>query len=273
MEQLRFTGKIRPPIVLKLGGSVLTFKDKIEAPRMDAIERIAGEIAEAKPESLLLVHGGGSFGHPHAERFRLTGGFKAGLTQLLGLSETRRAMVKLNSLLVEALNRKGVPAFSLQTSALTLTRKGRIASFNLKVVEGFLKLGVPVLYGDAVADLEKGFTILSGDRLSAYLARRFGSPLLAFGVDVDGVYTADPKTNPKAKLFREIHVGKGFKKILGLIEGSKAIDVTGGMRSKVLEVKGYVASGGKALIFNASKPGNVARVLRGLKVEGTLIVG
>ena len=264
--------KVKPPVVLKLGGSVVTFKDRLETPRLDVIRRLALEIAEAKPESLILVHGGGGFGHPHALTHRLMEGFKGGLSQLVGFSETRLAMARLNSLMVEALNRVGIPALGFQTSALVTAREGRISSLNLKPLSGALRLGgVPVIYGDAVIDEVQGFTIVSGDMLSSVLARRFRSPLLALGVDVDGIYTDDPKLNPEAKLIRRIKVGRGLKGVLIGVEGSRSLDVTGGMKHKLLEVKRYVASGGKALIFNALKAGNVARVLKGLEVEGTLL--
>ena len=112
MEELK-SRRFKPPITLKLGGSVVTFKDEVESPRLEVIRRIAKEIAEAKPESLILVHGGGSFGHPHAKTYRLNEGFKGGLSQLMGFSKTRMAMLRLNSLLVEALNQVGIPALSL----------------------------------------------------------------------------------------------------------------------------------------------------------------
>ena len=271
MERLK--PGLKPPIILKLGGSVVTFKDRIENPNLQAIRRLSLEIAEARPRSLLLIHGGGSFGHPHAQAYRLTSGFKGGSLQLLGVSRTREAMLRLNSLIVESLNLVGVPALGLQTSALATTRSGRISSLDLRPILGVLRLGgVPVLFGDVVMDLEDGFSILSGDRLSTELALRLGSHLLILGVDVDGVFTGDPKTDPKAKLVRRLRVGgKAFKAFLAGVKGSKTVDVTGGMRYKILEVARFASKGGRVLVVNALKPGVVAEALRGRKVEGTLL--
>ena len=71
------------PTVLKLGGSVITDKEKPLTPNLEAIERLATEISRAKVSSLILVHGGGSFGHPVAERHSIAGGF-VDSSQILG---------------------------------------------------------------------------------------------------------------------------------------------------------------------------------------------
>ena len=44
------------PIVLKLGGSVITDKNKVATANLDAIERLAGEIAQSTFSYLILVH-------------------------------------------------------------------------------------------------------------------------------------------------------------------------------------------------------------------------
>ncbi|MHC1563845.1 MAG: isopentenyl phosphate kinase, partial [Candidatus Hecatellaceae archaeon] len=209
----------------------------------------------------------------HAQAYRLTEGYTGGKKQLAGFTKTREAMLRLNSIIVNALNLAGVQAVGLQTSALAVTRAGRISSLNLKPILGVLRLGgVPVLYGDAVLDLKWGFAILSGDRLSAALALRLGSRRIIMGADVDGVYTSDPKVNPDSKLIRELNVhGEKFRAVLSGIRGSRAMDVTGGMKQKILEVKPFVSRGGTVLIVNALKPGNVGKALQGLKVRGTLV--
>jgi isopentenyl phosphate kinase len=272
MEGLKL-GEAPKPLVLKLGGSVVTFKDKIETPNLQAIRRLSREIAEANPPSLLMVHGGGSFGHPYAQAHRLTEGYKGERLQFAGLSQTREAMIRLNNIIIEVLNMAGVPAVGLQPSALITTRAGRISSLNLKPILGVLRLGgVPVLYGDVVVDAEQGFTVLSGDRISAALAIRLGSRRLIMGVDVNGIYTSDPKISPDSKLIRKLNIrGEKFKAVLTGIKGSKTVDVTGGMKHKIFEVKDFVARGGTALIINALKPGNVVKALKGRKVEGTII--
>ena len=67
-----------PLIYLKLGGSLITQKDKPETARLDVLERLTLEIARARktrPElQLVLGHGSGSFGHVSAQRHGTRGG-------------------------------------------------------------------------------------------------------------------------------------------------------------------------------------------------------
>ena len=50
------------PLILKLGGSVITKKEKKLTPNLEAIKRLAKEIAGAKVFPLIIIHGGGSYG-------------------------------------------------------------------------------------------------------------------------------------------------------------------------------------------------------------------
>jgi len=67
-------------IILKIGGSVITEKGSVSRAREAEIDRISREIAVFRKDSdsqLILVHGAGSFGHPHAMKYRLSEGFDA----------------------------------------------------------------------------------------------------------------------------------------------------------------------------------------------------
>lgn len=260
--------------ILKLGGSVITFKDKALTPNMNAIERLAKEIFEAletRPSRLIIVHGGGSFGHPLAAEYKIPGGLKEP-AQMIGFSKTHNAMISLNALVVEALLNKGLPAFSLAPSSFIVTRGGRIHSLYMDALENAVKLGfIPVLYGDAVFDRDAGFAILSGDQIVSRLAIELNAKRIIVGVDVDGLYTADPKTDPDARLIAEITVDD-LESLVGRVGGSRFIDVTGGMMGKLSELMAPAAVGVEALIINALKPNNVYRALKGEEVIGTRII-
>jgi isopentenyl phosphate kinase len=258
------------PTVLKLGGSVITDKEKPLTPNLEAIERLADEIAQAKVSSLILVHGGGSFGHPIAKKYNLTEGY-GDPSQVIGFSETHRVMTKLNILVMEALINHDVNAVVVQPSSCVVTKAGRIQSMELKPIEKMLKMGlVPVLYGDAVLDSEKGFAILSGDQLVSSLAISFGASCIIMGGDVDGIYTADPKSCQSAKLIQRVTLEE-LKNQKHDIEGSKATDVTGGMLGKMRELIPAIEHNIQTLIVNATKPLRVYKALRGEEVLGTII--
>ncbi len=109
------------PTDLKLGGSVITDKKKPSTPNLEAIERLADEIAQAKVSSLILVHGGGSFGHPVAKQYNLNEGY-GDPSQVTGFSETHRAMTKLNILVMEALINHNINAIVVQPSSCVVTK-------------------------------------------------------------------------------------------------------------------------------------------------------
>jgi isopentenyl phosphate kinase len=258
------------PTVLKLGGSVITDKEKPLTPDLKAIERLADEISRAKVSPLILVHGGGSFGHPVAERYDIAEGY-VDPSQILGFSQTHLAMTLLNSWVMEALISHNIPAVEVHPSSCAVTKAGRIATMELEPLKKMLKLGfVPVLYGDAVLDSEKGFAILSGDQLVSSLAIKLGACRIIMGADVDGLYTADPKADSSAQLISHLTLEE-LKSLKHKIEGSKATDVTGGMLGKMLEVKLAIEQDIETVIVNATKPLRVYKALKGEKVVGTII--
>jgi isopentenyl phosphate kinase len=258
------------PTVLKIGGSAITFKEKPLTPNLRVMKRIAKEIAKAKVSRLLIVHGGGSFGHPIAREYAINEGFKD-QTQNLGFCWTHNAMVTLNNLFVNMLIQHCIPAVGVAPSSCILTKHGRIHIFHDKAVTKFFEASfVPVLYGDAVMDLAKGFSILSGDQLVSNLALRFEARQIIMGVDVDGLYTADPKEETGANLIPELTLEelKELEKSLGK---SQTVDVTGGMLGKVRELIPVVEKGISVSIVNATKPNRIYKALKNKKVLGTYI--
>lgn len=254
--------------ILKLGGSVITVKEKKLTPDIQAIHRLSKEIAKAHCESMIIVHGGGSFGHSVASEYKINEGY-ADPKQLSGFSKTRQAMVSLNKLIVDTLLSSNVLAVSVQSSACFLTEDHRISYASLEPITGFLKLNlIPVLYGDAVLDAKLGFVILSGDQIAAKLATALNSERIILGIDVDGLYTSDPKLDPEAKLIEKISL-RELKKMLTKIGGARTTDVTGGMLGKIVEMIPAIERGIKVSIINARKPGRVYKALKNKDVLGT----
>lgn len=257
--------------VLKLGGSVITQKEKPFTTNLSAIRRLAKEISLAKVSQLIMIHGGGSFGHPLAKKYSIMEGYKGRDVQLLGFSETHQAMVILNKLVVDALIHSNIPAMAVSPSSFIVTKSGRIATVIEEPLKKLLQTGfVPVLHGDAVLDFDRGFTILSGDQLAAYLAIQFKAERIVMGIDVNGVFTADPKKEKSARLVRNCTLHE-LKKMQTRMKNTGDADVTGGMLGKLIELAPAVEQGIPALIVNAAKPKNVYKAIRGESVIGTLI--
>lgn len=259
------------PLIVKLGGSVITNKRRRFTVKRATLTRLARELSAAKGP-LVIVHGGGSFGHPVASKYGIAEGYKS-KDQLMGLSLTHRAMERLNAHVIEALQKASLPAIAVQPSACAVVSGGRIQSMELAPIQKMLALGlVPVLYGDAVPDLSKGMSILSGDQLVAQLACELGTKRVILGVDVDGVYTVNPKTNKNAELIQEISLSNWPSVEKRLTGGVGGKDVTGGIANKMRELLALAERGVEAEIVNAAKPNILRRAILGERGLGTRVV-
>lgn len=256
--------------LLKFGGSAITIKQKPLTPNKGVITRLAEEVKQANISPLILVHGGGSFGHPLAKEYRIDEGYKDP-SQILGFSRTHEAMTKLNKLVVDSLIDNSIPAIAVPPSSCTITKSGRIKSFEEKPLTKMLELGfLPVLYGDTVIDWDVGFAILSGDQLVSSLAIKLDAERVIIGADVDGLHTADPKSDPSARPIPHLTLTE-LKKLRQRIGEPRVMDVTGGMPRKIEELIPAVEKGIQVIIVNATRPNNIYKALRGEEVVGTII--
>ena len=256
--------------ILKIGGSVITDKNGELAARTEAINRLAEEIQKANLGNLVIVHGGGSFGHPTAQKYGIKDGLKED-AQKVGFAETHHVMTVLNGLVMDALVWHNIPALSVTPSSCVITENGRIKFFEQTILETLLNMGfAPVLYGDAVLDEKLGFTVLSGDQIVAYLARKFDAGKIVIGVDTDGLYDADPKEAKNPKFYPHLTLSE-LKEIKEKIRGSTAADVTGGMLGKINELVPAVEQGIPVAIVNAAKPNRIYKALMEEAAEGTVI--
>ena len=258
------------PVILKIGGSVITDKDSDLAAKTEVINRLAEEGAKANVKNLIVVHGGGSFGHPTAQKHGIKDGFKQD-GQRIGFAETHHVMTVLNGLVMDAFVWHEIPAVSIAPSSCVVTENGRIKLFEDAALRMLMKMEfTPVLYGDTTVDEKLGFTVLSGDQIAAYLALKFNAYKIIMAVDTDGLYNVDPKVDKSAKLFSSLTL-KELREIQGKLAKPSTTDVTGGMLGKANELLPAVEKGIPVSIVNGAKANRVYRALAGEKVEGTLI--
>jgi isopentenyl phosphate kinase len=250
-------------IIVKTGGSAITDKTLPFTPRYHVIKGVAEQVSQYTGE-VIIVHGGGSYGHPLAKEYRLQRGF-SNPNQVMGVAKTRLSMMELNTLVVSLLIDGGIPAVSVQPSASFICRDTRISACFLDPVRNLLNLpAVPVLYGDVVTDEAMGFCILSGDQIVSYLASVFHPDRVIFGLNTEGLYTKDPLYED-AELIQSISFSD-----LATISGEETGDVTRGMKGKLAEIASMAGMGVEVNLINLTKKGTLLRALRG-SVEGTII--
>ncbi len=253
--------------VLKIGGSVFSSKEKPFSLELRTLYNIAEEIAYALDrgcvENLVLVHGGGSYGHYIVAEH--------GASNSLDMAvQVAYYMRELNEIVVDALHRLGVPAVGIDTHALAYLERERLV-VSIDPILAMLSHGaVPVLYGDIVLGIET-MRIVSGDELAWILASSIVPSRILFATNVDGVFDRDPR-NPNAKLLNLVEVEK-LDEVLRSVGGSSGIDVTGGMRTKLeLATKYFVDGIREVVIFNGRRRGYVLQALCGIPERCTRLV-
>jgi len=261
---------MKPLIVLKLGGSSITDKTSREPKaNNDVIARLAKEVAEAYSSgkfSLIIVHGAGSFGHGIVKETGIDKGLKNS-EQLIAFAEVQRLQNVLNVMVTQALIESGVPAIPCQASSHTVMERGRIKSMGTETIKGLVEKGmVPVLYGVPAYDTIQGCSILSGDQIAPYIAKKLNAAKIVHGTNVDGIFTADPNKDKTAKQIREIN-NQNIEEVKKMLGGSSTTDVTGGMAGKVQELADI---GIESQITSAMEAGKVKAALLGEPV-GTII--
>ncbi|WIV67705.1 isopentenyl phosphate kinase [Natrialbaceae archaeon AArc-T1-2] len=222
-------------IVLKLGGSVVTEKDRPETLDGAALERaadaVAAALADGNADGLVVVHGGGSFGHHHAsERGVSTTDGTDDADDVLAI---HGAMTTLNRFVLDRLHERDVPAVPVHP--FSVAHRDADGTFCLPTDQIATMLGegfVPVLHGDLIAHAGAGATVVSGDELIAELAAGLEADRIGLCSTVPGVLDADDRVIERIDAFEDVASALG---------ASDATDVTGGMAGKVrtlLELEG-----------------------------------
>ena len=211
--------------VLKLGGSVITEKDRPETVDEAMLERAAESVAKL-PGRTVVVHGGGSFGHHHASAHGVSS--TEGTRDDAGIRAIHGAMKRLNGIVVDALAEADVPAVPVHPFSAARRRSDGTLELGTGPVGTMLDEGfVPVLHGDTLIHAAVGATIVSGDELVVALAAALDAHRVGVCSSVPGVYDADGDVIDRIESFADIRDAVG---------ASDATDVTGGMAGKVREL-------------------------------------
>ena len=157
----------------------------------------------------------------------------------------------------------------LLITADNLTNETRHANFT-NTLTRLLELGVvPVINeNDTVATEE--IVIGDNDTLAARVAQSVGAQMLILLSDIDGLYTADPHTNPEAKLLPLVRrVDEKIRKLAGV---SSTTQGTGGMVTKLRAAEICLDCGCEMVIANGNNPAALYDIVEG-KPVGTRFVG
>jgi isopentenyl phosphate kinase len=272
VEKANLKSGIRNLKFLKLGGSLITDKTRPHTARLPVLARLAQEIASALMHNpglhLVLGHGSGSFGHVPARQHGTRQGVRTP-EDWAGFVEVWREASALNHLVMEALHTAGLPAIAFPPSACVSAQGGQVFAWDLTPINAALEAGLlPVVYGDVVFDSRRGGTILSTEDLFGHMAHQLlPERLLLAGLE-PGVWSDYPTCT---LLALEITPGN-LAQVAPSLAGSAAVDVTGGMASKVQQSLTLVQEipGLLIQIFSGETPGMLEQALAG-ELVGTVL--
>lgn len=254
--------QLKPLTIVKLGGSVITYKDSTPPKINEAnLSRISQELKAHRGE-LIIVLGGGAHGHQAAHSHGFSDSKSPKELLLRGIPPIRHNMSVLASSVETSLNKEGIPAIVIPPFSFVTLKTGLIHDFPTNIIRKSLDNGLVVItHGDVCFDEENTASILSGDTIAVYLTKELNAETILIGTDVDGVLDDNPKLNPSAKHIPVINQ-ENKEAILSKTGPSTNTDVTGGMSRKVSELLEISRQNRVIIIFNLTVPNRLKFLLQ-----------
>lgn len=150
-----------------------------------------------------------------------------------------------------------------------------ISRFNAQnTFDELLKLGtIPIVNeNDTVSTFEIPLVDHFGDndRLSAIVAALIGADLLILLSDIDGLYSDDPRSNPKAQFINLVRQITPALMEMGKSTSGSEVG-TGGMAAKLAAARIATDSGSDMIVANGKQVEVIDQILKGIEI-GTLFL-
>ncbi|HSW45763.1 MAG TPA: UMP kinase [Phycisphaerae bacterium] len=222
-------------VLLKLSGEGLAGSEGFGISR-DALQALTAEIREvhALGVELAIVVGGGNILRGNA--FARNGDFPEATAHYMGMLAT-----VMNALAL----REALEAIGIQARVLSALPVNSVCEtfYRLRCLHHLEKGRVAVLAGGT------GRPFVTTDTAAALGAAEISAQAVLKATQVDGVYTADPKKDPKAKRYDKLTYDQVINDRLAVMDLS-AIEICQRCRIPIV-------------VFNLHKAGNLKRVLMG----------
>ena len=231
-------------LVVKVGTSTLTYDNgKVNLHRLEELCRTLSDLQNSGKKLVLVSSGAIGVGVG-----------KLGLFKRPEETEKKQALA--------AVGQCHMVAQVLLTADVVHRERSRINVQN--TFAELLKLGViPVVNeNDTVETSElEGKNFGDNDTLSAVVAQLVGAQGLVILTDIDGLYDADPRMKPDAKLIH--HVTEITPEIEALAGGAGSSRGTGGMATKLKAAKLAGESGIPCAVISGGEMQNLYRLMSG----------
>lgn len=248
-------------IVVKVGTSTITYPTgKMNLGRMEKLVRELTDLANQGREIVLVTSGAIAVGMDRMGKKKRPRSIPQ--RQALAAVGQGALMHAYGSLFAAYGRMAGQVLLTKENS-----RRHHQYTNSRNALKAMLAMGViPVVNeNDAVAVDE--VKIGDNDTLSATVATLVDADVLIILSDVDGLYTANPATDKKARLIPEVReITPDIEKLAG---GAGSAAGTGGMRTKIEAAKIATRSGVTMVVASGEENGTIRTVLNG-EAMGTL---
>lgn len=262
---------MRSLILIKLGGSLITNKNKADNINRNNLNEICREIklAQSSGFKLIIAHGQGSFAHRPAKKYNTFQGI-VNKKSYQGVCEVAGKASQLNQLVLDTMLEKGIRVFSIKPSSIIISQNHQLNKIFTESIEQLLKNNlIPFLYGDQIIDKKTGCTIFSAEKVLNSIAlnlkeKKYKIKKIIHCTNTDGVFNAGGKVIKKINF-------KNFSQYKKYIKGSSNMDVTGGMLHKVEQSLNLAKYNISSLIINGATRNNLLKAIKGESILGTKI--
>jgi len=256
--------KEKTRIVVKVGSSTLSFRNgKINLQR---IERLARELSGIKRQGheVILVSSGAI----------AVGGGLLGLREKPGKLAEKQALAAVGQAELMKIYQKFFEPEQQTVAQVLLTRDGLEEEEKRRnarnTLTRLLEMGIIPIINENDTVSTFGIRFGNNDVLAASVAALMEADLLVILSDINGLYTADPRRDPSARIIER--VDELSPEILRTAGGSGNSFGTGGMSVKLDAARITMEAGIDMIIANGEDPAILGRILSGTPA-GTLFAG
>ena len=248
-------------VTIKIGSSLLLQEDNLNIPFIEKLVRDLATLSKKGKEIVLVSSGAIGMGQR-----------RLGVKNELITIPSKQALAAIGQTDLMNLYHQFFQKYNLSVGQVLLTRanlSSRSSYLNARnTILTLLKLKViPIVNeNDTVAVEEIKFG--DNDTLSALVGGLTDADLLIIFSDIEGLYTADPKKDPEAKLIKEVK--KIDKEVEKVARSSSVKGRVGGMQTKIEAAK-IATRLGIPVIIGGEKENFLLDIFSGKKV-GTLFL-
>ncbi len=250
-------------IVVKVGTSTITYPNgKINYGKIEKMARIMTDLQNQGKQMILVSSGAGAVGVGRM-------GFAAKPKDIPG----KQACAAVGQGILMHIYERIFGEYGQVVSQVLLTKMDMVYRHSYanarNALLALLRWNViPIINENDVVAIDE-FKIGDNDNLSALVSSLVDADLDILLSDIDGLYTANPKTHPEAQLVELVE--EVTPELEATAGGAGSQNATGGMLTKLQAAKNAMGAGVAMIIANGEDPDVIRQILRGDTI-GTLFV-